>query len=96
MLLREKTPLFDKNNNVVKWNGWVGKKFLAKSQLELRASVLDILNQNIGYSREAQSGIITENTYNTIRRYGMLNLIWNFSHNPIALPQQPQGMIIKQ
>ena len=96
VLLREKTPLFDKNNNVVKWNGWVGKKFLAKSQLELRASVLDILNQNIGYSREAQSGIITENTYNTIRRYGMLNLIWNFSHNPIALPQQPQGMIIKQ
>ena len=93
LLLREKTVLFDHNNNVVKWNAWVGKKFLKKSQLELRASVFDILNQNIGYSRIAQSGIVTENNYNTIRRYGMLNLIWNFTKNGAALPPPPPMMM---
>ena len=93
LLLRQKTVLFDHNNNVVKWNGWVGRKFLKKSQLELKASVFDILNQNLGYSRIAQNGIITENTYNTIRRYGMLNLIWNFTKNGAAMPPPPPMML---
>ncbi len=84
VMIREKTPVFDNNNNVVKWNAYIAKKMAKNDQLEVRLSVFDILNQNIGYSRTAQSGIITENTYNTIRRYGMLNLIWNFNHNPGA------------
>jgi len=91
ILLRQKTVLFDKNNNVVKWNAFIGKKFLKKSQLELKLSVLDILNQNIGYSRTAQNGVVTENTYNTIKRYGMLSLVWNFTHNQGAMPPPPPG-----
>lgn len=79
---RQKTAVFNTNNNTVRWNAYIGKKFLKKNTLELRLSVFDILNQNIGYMRTAQSGIITENTYNTIRRYGMLNVIWNFNHSP--------------
>src|SRR5690606_8197371 len=36
VMIRQRTEVFTTNNNVVKWNAWVGKKFLAKSQLELR------------------------------------------------------------
>jgi hypothetical protein len=84
VFIRQKTDIYTQNNNVVRWNAWVSKKLLKKSQLEVRASVFDILNQNIGYSREAQNGIVTENRYNTIMRYGMLNLIWNFTHSPVG------------
>ena len=81
-MFREQTAIFTSNNNVVKWNAYFSKKFLKKSDLELRVSVFDILNQNIGYARTAQGNIITQNNYNTIRRYGMINLVWNFTYRP--------------
>lgn len=77
--VRERTVVFDQNNNVFKWNAYVAKTFLKNDQLELRASVFDILNQNIGFNRYANNNQITENNYNTIRRYGMISLIWNFT-----------------
>ena len=81
-MFRERTAIFTSNNNVIKWNAYVGKKLLKKSDLELRASVFDILNQNIGYDRSAQANIITQNNYNTIKRYGMISLVWNFTYKP--------------
>jgi hypothetical protein len=80
--LREQTDIFNRNNNVIRWNASLGRKFLKGDKLELRANVYDILNQNLGYTRDAQGAYITESRYNTIRRYGMLNLIWVFSKGP--------------
>lgn len=77
--IRERTQVFDRNNNVFRWNAYVSKKFLKNDQLELRAMVYDILNQNLGFSRYANSNQVTENNYNTIRRYGLVTLIWNFT-----------------
>ena len=97
VMIRQKTEVFNTNNDVVIWNAWVGWKFAKKDQFEIRATVNDILNQNIGYSRTAQGSIITQNTYNTIRRYCMLSLIWNFSHTPAgAPPPAGGGMMIMQ
>ena len=81
-LFREATIAFPDNNNIIKWNAFVSRKFLKKDALELKLTVFDILNQNIGYTRNAQAGIITQNNYNTIRRYFMLGLGWNFNHTP--------------
>lgn len=91
VMIRQKTEVFTSNNNVVKWNAYVSRKFLKKDQLELKVSVFDILNQNIGFSRNAQPNLITQNTYNTIRRYGMINLVWNFTHTPAGTPQTDGG-----
>lgn len=97
IMIREKTPVFTTNNNVVKWNAYIAKKLLKKDQLQIRLSVFDILNQNIGFSRDAQANIITQNSYNTIRRYGMLNLIWNFTKTPSGnTPPAGQTIIINQ
>lgn len=94
MMFRQKTPVFTSNNNVIKWNAYVSKKFLKKSELELRASVYDILNQNLGFSRNGQGNVVTQNSYNTIRRYGMLSLIWNFAHTPAGAPPPQGGMMM--
>lgn len=90
MMFRQKTPIFTSNNNVIKWNAYIEKKFLKKSQLAARFSVFDILNQNLGFSRNASGNIITQNSYSTIRRYAMLNVIWNITHTPAGAPP-PQG-----
>ncbi len=94
--IRQQTSVFDRNNNVFRWNAYVAKKFMKNDQLELRFSAFDILNQNLGFSRYAQNNIVTETNYNTIRRYGLLSLTWNFTKTAAgAAPEQDAGTIIK-
>src|SRR5690606_25382608 len=86
--IREQTQVFDRNNNVFKWDAYVSKKFLKNDQLELRVSASDILNQNLGFSRMAQNNYVMEDNYNTIRRYGLIRVIWNFTKSPATQPAQ--------
>ncbi|WP_290790978.1 outer membrane beta-barrel family protein [Flavihumibacter sp. UBA7668] len=79
---RQKTDVFGQDRNVILWNAHVAKKFLKKKTAEIRLSINDILNQNIGFQRSASSNFISENTYSTLRRYWLLGVIWNFSRNP--------------
>lgn len=80
--LREKTAVFGDNNNVVKWNAWLARKFWKSNSGEIRFSIFDILDQNIGLRRSANSNFITENRYDTFRRYWLLTFTWNFTKNP--------------
>ncbi len=77
--LRQKTDVFTSNNNVLRWNASIGRKFLKGEKLEFRASVMDILNQNLGYNRRADANSIYENRYNTIRRHALFSLTYLFS-----------------
>ncbi|BAV04208.1 Outer membrane protein beta-barrel family protein [Filimonas lacunae] len=77
--LRQRTSIFTTNNNIFLWNAWIGKKLLKNKSLLLKASVNDILNQNTGFSRNIYNNNISQSTYNTIRRYGMLSVVWNFN-----------------
>lgn len=86
--IRQKVAGFDRNNDVFRWNAYVSKKFLKSDALELRASVFDILNQNIGFQRYGSGNTVNEQNYNTIRRYGMLSLIWNFTKTAAGAPQE--------
>jgi hypothetical protein len=89
--LRQKTAIFTANNNVLQWDAYVARKFAKNDQLELRLSVFDILNQNIGYTRTAAANAITEDNYNRIRRYGLLSLTWNFTKTPAGAPADNNG-----
>lgn len=84
--IRERTSVFDQNNNVLRWNAYISKKFLKNDQLELRASVFDILNQNLGFNRYAQNNYVYQDSYNTIRRYGLMSLTWNFTKSALGAP----------
>lgn len=93
--IRQRTQVFDRNNNVFRWNAYVSRKFLKNDQLELQVSAYDMLNQNLGFNRYAANNYITENSYNTIRRYGMIRLIWNFTKTAMgAQPEQDAKTII--
>lgn len=79
--IRQQTALFSDNNNVSIWNAWAGKKLLKNDALLIKVSVNDILDQNRGFTRQVQTNQISENTFTTIRRYGMLSVVWNFTHS---------------
>ena len=83
--LRQKTDLFTSNNNVVVWNGYIGRKFLKNDKGLLKFYVYDILNQNKGFDRSISTNVITERTYQTISRYFMLSFVWNFSKSAAGL-----------
>lgn len=86
--IRPKSAAFPTNNNVVLINTWIGKKFLKNDQLQFRVAVNDLLDQNIGFSRSVNSNFISQNTYSTIRRFGMISVIWNFTKAGTPAPNQ--------
>jgi hypothetical protein len=86
MNFRQKTSVFDRNNNVIRWNAFTSYKFLKEKNLELRARVNDILDQNIGFERNVNSNYIEEKTYNTLRRYFLFSIIWNFHKKGVPAP----------
>ena len=88
--IRQKTPVFTSNNNVVIWNAWFGKKFLKNDALLLKVTGNDLLDQNTGFSRSVNSNFITQTTYSTIRRYYMLSITWNFTKAGTKMPGQDQ------
>lgn len=86
--IRQKTVVFQSNNNVFLLNAWVGKKFMKNDALLLKVSGNDILNQNIGFNRSVYSNTISQNTYTTIRRFFLLSLVWNFNKAGTKAPGQ--------
>lgn len=79
---RQKTTVFNNNNNVSIWNAWIGKRFFQNNTLLVKISANDILNQNRGFSRSVSTNYISEQSYATIQRYFMLSVQWDFSKWP--------------
>ncbi|MEO7530184.1 MAG: outer membrane beta-barrel protein, partial [Sediminibacterium sp.] len=86
-IFRQKTSVFDHDNNVIFWNAWFGKKLLAGDALIIKVSANDILNQNIGFNRTVNTNYITQNTYSTIQRYIMISAVWSFTKGAKAAQQ---------
>jgi hypothetical protein len=53
----------------------LGRKFLKNENLKVLMAVNNLLNQNPGYVRSANF----QSTYTTLRRYGLLSVVWDFS-----------------
>ena len=73
------TEAFDENFERLIWNGGFRKKFFEKEELILSVTANDILNQNVGFRRNAYNNVITQSNYTTIQRYFMFSLIWEFN-----------------
>lgn len=76
---RQKTVAFNQDFDRMIWNTSLNKKFFKSENLTLSLSGNDLLDQNIGFSRSASGNFITQNNYNTIRRYFMFSVIWDFN-----------------
>lgn len=77
----QKTTAFPNQRNVFLLNTAVRKTFGKAEAFELKLSVNDLLNQNLGIRRNITSNFISENTFQNIRRFGLLTFIWNFTKN---------------
>ncbi len=84
--IRQKTPIFTTNNDVLLLNAWFGRKFLKNDALVIKVSGNDLLNQNVGFNRTVNSNFITQNTYSTIKRYFFLSAVWNFTKAGTTVP----------
>jgi hypothetical protein len=67
--LTRKTETFNQDVNYFIWNTTFSKKFFKDESLKLSASGNDLLNQNIGFRRNAFGNSISQNSYTTIKRY---------------------------
>jgi hypothetical protein len=81
---RQKTDVFTTNNNVFIWDAYLAKKLSKDKKSEIRFSAFDMLDQNKGVNRNTGSSTVTETTYETLHRYFLLSLIWNFTKNGAA------------
>ncbi len=77
----QKTEAFKDQKDVYIFSPSVRKILTKDDKWEAKLYVNDLFNQNQGISRNASSNFISETTTNTIRRYFMVSLIYNFSKN---------------
>ena len=73
------TEVFDEPFNKFLWDMGVRKKFLKDASLIVTLAAYDILDQNTGFSRTASYNINTQKTYDTLHRYLMLSVSWDFN-----------------
>lgn len=73
------TEAFNEKFERILFTPGVQKKFLSNESLVVDFSVNDIFNQNIGFRRYQTGNMIRQNTYNTISRYFMLKVSWDFT-----------------
>jgi hypothetical protein len=73
------TQTFSQDYTKVLWNAHLTKAFNKAENIKVTLTCNDILNQNSGFDRSSNAGLITQNTYTTIKRYFMLSLVWDFN-----------------
>ena len=92
--IRQRLNEQDRNNNVFRWNAYVSRSFLKDRSLVAKVYANDILDQNVGYSRVNNADYVAESTYNTIRRYFLFSLTWNFTKTGGSAAPSSEGIMI--
>lgn len=77
----EKTSIFTGNADIYLVNASLKKTFTKKDNWEIKFSVNDLLNQNKGINRNISSNFISQTTQQTIQRYFLLSIAYNFNKN---------------
>jgi hypothetical protein len=78
--LYSKTTVFDNPQNLFLFNPSIRKVLTKNDALEAKITVFDLFNRNNDIQRNISSNFIFENINNTIRRYVMLGVVYNFKN----------------
>ncbi|MBB5637557.1 hypothetical protein HDE68_003472 [Pedobacter cryoconitis] len=76
---RGKTKSFSSDFNLLLLNARISRKFLKSENLKFSLSANDLLNQNVGFNRNANGNMLTQTSYTTIKRYFMASIVWDFN-----------------
>ena len=77
----QKTAVFTNQKDIYIINASVKKSITKNENWQIKLSANDLLNQNQGVNRNITSNFITETSHQTIQRFFLLTLIYNFSKN---------------
>lgn len=85
------------NRNYAMWNGSFAKQLFKNKRGELKASVFDILNQNVSVNRNIGSNYIEDVQNSTLQRFFMLTFTYNINRMggkglPPMLERATRGM----
>lgn len=73
------------------WRIEIIKFFLKDKSLNFSFGINDILNQNLGFERVNQANYFSETRFNTLARYWLVKLSWNFFSNSQAKKMNSQN-----
>jgi hypothetical protein len=71
------------NKSFTLWNAAVGEKLFKNQNGEIKLGVYDLLDQNMDISHAVTPQYIKDTKYNTLSRYFLLTLTYNFNSGPI-------------
>ncbi len=74
-----KTATFDTDFKRTLLNASFSKSFFKENNLKFVVSGNDLLNQNVGFNRSANTNRVSQTSYTTIKRYFMLSVTWDFN-----------------
>jgi hypothetical protein len=76
------------------WNGYISKQFLKFNRGELKLSVYDLLNQNVGVSRTTNQNYIEDKRIINLQRFFMLSFTYSLSKNGLGAGAEKGGLRI--
>ena len=77
----QKTAAFANAQNSYIFSPTIRKVISKDDNWEVKIAVNDLFNQNKGISRNASSNFVSETVNQTIQRYVLFSVIYNFSKN---------------
>jgi len=83
-----KTQTFPTDYSKFLWNAKISKSFTKEESFKLSLACNDILNQNSGFERGSSGTMITQDRYTTIKRFFMIEFIWEFNHAGGGVPKK--------
>ncbi len=67
------------NSKIPLWNASIAKQMLRFNRGEIKISAVDLLNSNIGISRNSNENYIEDNRVKTLRRFFLLSFTYSLN-----------------
>ena len=83
------------NTAVPIWNASLSKFFLKNKRAELKLSAFDLLNRNVGVSRNVTQNQIVDQSYNVINQYFLIGFTYSLQKSGLSSGGGPRVMTMR-
>jgi hypothetical protein len=83
------------NTSIPLWNASLSKFFLKNKRAELKLSAFDLLNKNVGISRNVTQNQIVDQSYNVINQYFLIGFTYSLQKSGLGTGGGPRVMTMR-